>query len=1462
MATRRRKAASPPIQGSESNHGGLAPAAAADLAASEARYRALVEHSPNPCFVCRDGIIVFLNTAAVTLFGAAAAGDLLGRPILDRVHAEFRDVAQRRLQAIATGAGRVPATELRFLRVDGTTVDAEVDSTAIEFDGLAAVYATVNDRMADRRSDALLQSCARIIHQADTYSLDSLLQHTLDEAERLTGSGIGFAHFLDADQQTLTLQAWSTNTLNGMCTAEGKSTHYSVDLAGVWVDCVRLRAPVIHNDYAALTHRKGMPAGHAPVVRELVVPVMRDGLVTMILGVGNKPADYDARDLETVSRLTDLVWDIIQRRRAEEALQRTRFSVEAAADALFWITPDGRFLDVNAAACRSLGYSRDELLVLRVPAVDVHYNAEFWPAHFAELRARGTLTLESEQLTKDGRRFPVEVVANYLVLDGQEFNCAFVRDISERKRAEEGARRREEELRERDALMRTIAEHYPNAYVSIIEKDLTVGFTSGQAFKNRGLDANQFVGRTLDEVFGEWAPTVKAHYLRSFAGDEQSFTLEIHGEHQHYRSVPLRDAAGAIERILSVVEVIDERVRAEEQLQSSAALLAFSQGLTHTGSWELDAATQQLMWSDETYRIFGAVPQSFGATYDAFLEMVHPDDRAAVDGAFTRSVQEGSDAYALEHRIVRRDSAEVRLVREECRHERDAAGRVLRSVGVVQDLTEQRKLQDDRLRDALALELAMQASNAATWDWDVASGHINWSPGMFGLFGLDPAATTASFEAWRTALHPDDLPDAERRIMEALERRTSLNSEYRVVLADGGIRWIIATGRGFYDADGRPERMIGLCMDNTAFKRAQDERMAALELLERTGEMANVGGWELDLATQKLTFTRQSLKINEVDPSVGLDLTEALTRIDADHRPLFQAAVQAAIEHGTPYDLEVPMVTATGRHIWARTMGSAVYEAGTVARLRGTFQDVTERRLAEEERQRADARLHSWFALPLVGICVTSTEKGWLEVNDHLCEMLGYDRSELMRTTWVDLTHPEDLTKDVTQFERVLRGESDGYSLEKRFVRKDGSTLDADLSVRCVRKSDGTVDYCVALIRDISSRNRALAEKVVLESQLHHAQKMESVGRLAGGVAHDFNNMLGVILGNAEIALQQLDTTHPLHGDLVEIQAAAKRSAALTRQLLAFARRQAVAPEVLDVDQSVRELLAMLRRLLGEDISVQWMPAADLWRINMDPSQLANVLTNLCVNARDAISGVGSIAIGATNRVVDAAFCAAKADAVPGEYVCLSVRDTGSGIDAETLAHIFEPFFTTKGVSEGTGLGLASVYGAIRQNNGFVTVTSAVGEGSTFELFLPRCSGAASAALSGTIATAPRAAGETILLVEDEPGILRVTARVLQTAGYAVLQAGDASEALRVAGAHPGEIHLLLTDVVMPTLSGRDLANALSGVRPQIRCLYMSGHTADVIAHRGMLDPGVFFIEKPYSVAGLIAKVREVLDGE
>ena len=411
---------------------------------------------------------------------------------------------------------------------------------------------------------------------------------------------------------------------------------------------------------------------------------------------------------------------------------------------------------------------------------------------------------------------------------------------------------------------------------------------------------------------------------------------------------------------------------------------------------------------------------------------------------------------------------------------------------------------------------------------------------------------------------------------------------------------------------------------------------------------------------------------------------------------------------------------------------------------------------------------------------------------------------------------------------------------------------------------DGNIVGRVWSFHDITARTQAETAAATFEAQLQHAQKMESVGRLAGGVAHDFNNMLGVILGNVEFALEQVDPAQPLYADLVEIRNAAKRSADLTRQLLAYARKQTVAPRVLDLNDTVPALLSMLQRLLGEDIHLVWRPGPSLWPVRMDPSQLANILTNLCVNARDAIADIGTIAMATENCAIDAAACAMHPDAAPGDYVRLTLRDTGSGMDGATLALIFEPFFTTKGVGEGTGLGLASVYGAVKQNGGFITVSSELGQGTTFEIYVPRHrvdAQAAQAAQSGAVSVA--AAGwETILLVEDEAGILRLTRRALEVQGYAVLAAGSPGEALRQAQEYAGDIHLLLTDVQMPEMNGRDLAAALLTLRPQLKQLFMSGHTADVIALRGMLEHGVSFIEKPFSPVALAAKVREVLDRE
>ncbi|HEY5490542.1 MAG TPA: ATP-binding protein, partial [Gemmatimonadaceae bacterium] len=307
-------------------------------------------------------------------------------------------------------------------------------------------------------------------------------------------------------------------------------------------------------------------------------------------------------------------------------------------------------------------------------------------------------------------------------------------------------------------------------------------------------------------------------------------------------------------------------------------------------------------------------------------------------------------------------------------------------------------------------------------------------------------------------------------------------------------------------------------------------------------------------------------------------------------------------------------------------------------------------------------------------------------------------------------------------------------------------------------------------------------------------------------------------------------------------------------------RKTTVALEELVLNETMPGLLSMLQRLIGEDIHLVWQPAATCWPITMDPTQLANILTNLCVNSRDAIADVGTIAISTANCVIDAEFCATHVDASPGDYVRLTVRDTGSGMDAVVLSHIFEPFFTTKAAGEGTGLGLASVHGAVRQNNGFITVSSAPGEGTAFDIYLPRMEGEGHATQqSGDIVLAT-SGRETILLVEDEPAILRLVTRVLAVQGYAVLAVSGAAEALRLAREYAGEIHLLLTDVVMPEMNGRDLAQSLLAIRPEIKRLFMSAHTAGVIAHRGILVKGVPFIEKPFSSSALGAKVREVLD--
>ncbi|MBT8342658.1 MAG: response regulator [Desulfatitalea sp.] len=380
-----------------------------------------------------------------------------------------------------------------------------------------------------------------------------------------------------------------------------------------------------------------------------------------------------------------------------------------------------------------------------------------------------------------------------------------------------------------------------------------------------------------------------------------------------------------------------------------------------------------------------------------------------------------------------------------------------------------------------------------------------------------------------------------------------------------------------------------------------------------------------------------------------------------------------------------------------------------------------------------------------------------------------------------------------------------------------------------------------------------------MEAQLRQAQKMEAVGRLAGGVAHDYNNMINVIMGYTEMALEQIPPTDPLHADLKEIMAAAKRSKELTRQLLAFARRQSIAPRVLDINDTVQNMLNMLRPMIGEEIELIWSPGEKIWHIQIDPSQIDQILANLCVNARDAIEGVGKIIIETANTEIDETYCSMHEGFMPGEYVCLTVSDDGAGMDSSTINNIFEPFFSTKAIGRGTGLGLATIYGIVKQNKGFINVYSEPGSGAIFKIYLPRVHGPANAVSPIRPQKPSRSKNETVLLVEDERAILKFSKIMLKKLGYRVLASDSPLKAIDMARNHPEPIDLLITDVIMPELNGSDLTKRLQAIIPGIKVLFISGYTANIIVSKGVLEKDVFLLQKPFSKTDLALKIREVL---
>jgi PAS domain S-box-containing protein len=558
----------------------------------------------------------------------------------------------------------------------------------------------------------------------------------------------------------------------------------------------------------------------------------------------------------------------------------------------------------------------------------------------------------------------------------------------------------------------------------------------------------------------------------------------------------------------------------------------------------------------------------------------------------------------------------------------------------------------------------------------------------------------------------------------------------------------------------------------------------------------------------------------------------------------------------TEKEIDIPVKRKDGSIFWAEVKSSPVTISGKEFVL-GSFRDITERRKAEEKVKESEDRFRDLVEHSQSLICTHDLEGRILSANPWAATVLGYSQDELLRMNLRDFIAPEVRYEFVGYLEKIRKhGVAQGMLLVQtrngeRRIWEYKNTL----------RTEGVTEPVVrGMAQDITERKRGEVEKARLEAQLQQAQKMESVGRLAGGVAHDFNNLLTVITGYSELLLQKIGKESPMHGEVEEIKRAGERASSLTQQLLAFSRKQIIEPKVILLDSMVAETHKMLARLIGENIDLQTITGKSPGTVKVDPGQFQQILMNLAVNARDAMPDGGKIVIETANVDLDEGYCALHPYVKPGRFVMLAVSDTGKGMSEEVKTHIFEPFFTTKEMGSGTGLGLATTYGAVHQAGGSIEVYSEVGIGTTFKIYLPRVEEAVVKPEKNDHPTDLPGGTETVLLVEDEEMVRELGVQILERLGYKVLWGSNGTEALAIAEKYDNRIDLLLTDVVMPGMNGSELATQLVLHHPEMKVLFTSGYTDETITRHGVLDEGVSFIGKPYTLSVLARKVREVLD--